>query len=250
MEAHSLKPYFIIILLLVLTSILLAVSVDVQVTDEAGIKIELPNRVGEWFGQQVFYCQNTACQKETRGVDLSIDKPCPYCGGKLDPMTLSEKALLPPDTVLLRKIYTNSAGEAIFSSIVLSGKERASIHRPQICLVGQGQEIVKSSILEVPMEGRGPLQIMVLDLIRRVHNPDGQMFELPSFYAYWFVGKGRETPYHIQRMVWMATDRIFYNRSHRWAYIAVAGMRQPTSDRYTKQVAAFVQKMYPQILLK
>ena len=251
MEAHSFKPYFTIIILLVLTSILLAVSVDVQVTDEAGVKIQLPNRVGEWYGQSLLYCQNKTCQKEIKGLDLSAEAKCPYCGGKLDAMTMSEKALLPPDTVLTRKIYTNSAGEIIFSSIVLSGKERASIHRPQICLVGQGQEIVKTFMLDVPFEGRKPLKIMVLDLIRRGHaGGEGQLYEIPSYYAYWFVGKGRETPYHVQRMVWMATDRILHNRSHRWAYIAVAGTRQPPSDRYTKQVAEFVKNLYPQILVQ
>ena len=162
-------------------------------------------------------------------------------------MTISEKEILPADTVLLRKQYTNPSGKRVYVTIVLSGKERVSIHRPQVCLVGQGNEIAHSEEISVPLDGRKPLNVMALELLRRVRNAEGTQFEASSYYAYWFVGKGRETPSHIQRMIWMATDRIFRNVAHRWAYISVSGSRDKDSDAYRQEVISFIHDLYPQL---
>jgi hypothetical protein len=249
METTALKPYFVVIGLMALTALALAFSVDVKITDQAGIKVGLPDRVGEWQGQEMRFCQNPGCEKDFRLSRLKDPNVCPVCGGKLDSMTLGEKTLLPLDTVILKKYYTNSAGRSLFASVVLSGKERASIHRPQVCLVGQGNEIAHSSVVSVPLDGRKPLEVMALEMLRRGRGADGQPFEFPSYFAYWFVGKNRETPYHIQRMVWMATDRIFRNVSHRWAYIALSGNRDKASDSYQAELQSFVHDLYPQITL-
>ena len=249
METKVLRPYFVVIGLMLLTSLTLAFTVDVRITDEAGVKLALPERVGSWTGEDLFFCQNPVCQKEFRRHELKDTTICPACGEKLGPMTVGEKELLPPDTVIFKKEYTNPNGKHLFVSIVLSGKERASIHRPEVCLVGQGSEIEKNTVVDVPMTGRKTLQVMVLDMLHKGQSADGRATKSTSYYAYWFVGKGRETPYHVQRMIWMATDRIFHNVSHRWAYIAVAGTRDETSDAYIKQMQAFVHDLYPQIVL-
>ena len=85
------------------------------------------------------------------------------CGSPVGSMTYAEKDLLPADTILLRKQYTKPSGKRLFVTIVLSGKERVSIHRPQICLVGQGNEIAHSEVVPVPLDGRKPLDVMSLD---------------------------------------------------------------------------------------
>jgi hypothetical protein len=208
METKSLKPYFTVIGLMVATSLLLAFSVDVRITDEAGIKVLLPEQVGDWTGSEILYCQNRTCQKEYHAGEAAVSNACAVCGSTVGPMTFAEKELLPADTILLRKQYMNPSGKRLFVTIVLSGKERVSIHRPQICLVGQGNEIAHSEELSVPLDGRKPLGVMALELLRRVRNAEGEQFEAASYYAYWFAGKGRETPSHTQRMIWMATDRI------------------------------------------
>jgi hypothetical protein len=249
METKTLKPYFVVIGLMAFTALSLAFTVDVKITDQAGIKVYLPDRVGTWQGQEMRFCQRSGCEKSFRLSSLKDRDVCPDCGGKLDTMTLGEKTLLPPDTEILKKFYTNSAGRSLFTSIVLSGKERASIHRPQVCLVGQGNEISHSSVVVVPLEGRKPLDVMALEMLRRGRGSNGQPFELPSYFAYWFVGKNRETPYHIQRMAWMATDRILHNVSHRWAYIALSGNRDKASDAYQEEIQGFVRDLYPQISL-
>lgn len=247
METASLKPYFVVIGLMVATSLLLAFSVDVRMTDEAGIKVVLPKNVGSWQGTEVLYCQNRTCQKEYRTGDTTGSNTCTVCGSPVGPMTIAEKDLLPADTVLVRNQYTNAAGRRLFVTIVLSGKERVSIHRPQICLVGQGNEITRSVVVSVPLEGRKPMDVMALEMLHRVRGLEGAQVEMSSYYAYWFVGKGRETPSHIQRMIWMATDRIFHSVAHRWAYISVSGARDKDSDAYQQEVISFIHDLYPQL---
>lgn len=247
METKSLKPYFTVIGLMVATSLLLAFSVDVRIVDEAGIKVLLPDRVGDWQGAEILYCQSRTCQKEYRTGETSSSNTCTVCGSPVGSMTFGEKDLLPADTILLRKQYTNPSGKRLFVTIVLSGKERVSIHRPQICLVGQGNEIAHSEEVSVPLDGRKPLDVMALELLRRGRNAEGAQLEAASYYAYWFVGKGRETPSHIQRMIWMATDRIFHSVAHRWAYISVSGSRDKDSDAYRQEVISFIHDLYPQL---
>jgi hypothetical protein len=248
MEARSYTPHLAVIGLMALTSLALALTVDVRVSDVAGVKAELPDRVGDWTGHALRYCQAATCQQEFSAENLASQEVCPACGGKLGHMSFLEARLLPQDTVLAKKRYTNSAGRALFASIVLSGRERASIHRPEVCLVGQGSEIVDQSILAVPVADRPTLKVKVLDMLHRRGGPGAASSLSYSYYAYWFVGHGRETPEHWQRMFWMASDRVLHGIAHRWAYIAVAGPRAEGSGEYREQARAFIGDLYPQIL--
>ena len=247
MEVRALKPHLIVIGLLLLTSLALAFTVDVSITDEAGVRTTLPDQVGSWTGEDIFFCLAPACQKSTTSAQVKEPGVCPSCGGRLDSMTLAERQLLPADTVLVKKRYHGPKGETLFASIVMSGRERASIHRPEVCLTGQGSEIIKSHVEAVDIPGRPSLRIMMLDMLRRSPNPGAG--EAHSYYAYWFVGRGRETPYHMQRMYWMAADRVFHNRSHRWAYISVAGGRDDKANAHLPIMRDFVAALYPQIVL-
>jgi hypothetical protein len=233
---------------LVALSLSLAFTVDVDVSDEAGIVVSLPDAVGAFHGDELRFCQEVSCQETVPMSETDNRDECPKCGGKLDSMSRSERALLPADTIVLKKRYESPEHEVLFASIVMSGAERASIHRPQICLVGQGNEIVHSEVEHVPVAGRKKLDVMVLDMLRRWRTPDGQQREHPSYYAYWFVGKNRETASHTMRMFWMAFDRVFLNTSHRWAYISVSGNRDE-EGAYRERMKAFVSELYPHMLL-
>lgn len=248
MEKHPVKPFLVVIGLLIMTSLALAFSANVSISDEAGVRVALPDQVADWKGDEMRFCQAPACQEAHYVSTLTNLTVCPTCNGKLETMTKAERDLLPKDTLVLKKRYTSPAGQVLYASIVMSGSERSSIHRPQLCLVGQGNQIVKSTVVPVALAGRSDLEVMVLDMLRRWRSPDGRSGEYPSYYAYWFVGKGRETASHIQRMIWMATDRIFHNVSHRWAYISVSGNRDEKGD-YVQGMQEFVGLMYPYMAL-
>ena len=249
------KPFFIVLGLMLLTAVLLAFTVDVELQDKPGIRMELPPHFDNWVGNELRFCHNKQCYSHSKSQgsyylrDLVIPDVCPDCEEKLFTMSWAEYGVLPKDTEFVKSAYTNELNERIFVSIVLSGRERNSIHRPERCLKGQGHSIMKEYVLKVPFEGREPLDVMIAMLERPYRTKDG-MKTYYSYYAYWFVGQDRETSSHYARMFWLGWDRIFHSRSHRWAYIAVSSERKAEGREYEKQIISFVEELYPRILLK
>ncbi|NKB23034.1 MAG: exosortase-associated EpsI family protein [Kiritimatiellae bacterium] len=243
-DKQKYAPFLVIMTLMGLASLALAYTVDVHIDHEAGVKAFLPHKAGPWIGTSLRYCQNLDCRKESLMTELKEVDTCPSCETELDRMSIGEKRILPPDTELFRKKYVHPDGQTIYASIVLSGKERVSIHRPERCLVGQGHDIVKIKELTVPLENRSALEIKILDLFSPRRNANRQTIH-GRYFAYWFVGKDRETHSHYKRMFWMAYDRIFHNIAHQWAYIIVAGNR---STDYHQEITSFVQDLYPQMI--
>jgi hypothetical protein len=259
MEINAFKPYLVLIGLMIITALALAFTVDVTLNDRAGVSIKLPSELdGGWVGDELRYSHNPENPKQYRASELDLPNIDPVTGEKLFTMSLAEYDALPHDTLFVKSIYTNDAAAQMFVSIVLSGKERDSIHRPERCLVGQGSSIVNQhfwnvvmpEIIEVPLEGREPLKVAVLETVRNYRGADGERKMYYGYYAYWFVGQNRETPNHYMRMLWLAWDRVAHSRSHKWAYIAVAGDRgDGKSEAYKQDAADFIQKLYPHLLI-
>lgn len=253
MEKNLFKPFLIIVILMTLSVFALAFTVGVELDFLPGVKMVLPANVKGWDGNQVKFCHNPElCAKDYKDAsfylsELEIPDICPDCGSKLFNMARSEKEALPPDTEFVKSAYTNDAGERVFTSIVLSGTARDSIHRPQRCLKGQGNSIDGEYNLEIPIEGRAPLKVRVIKASRTFRTPEGPV-PYYTYYAYWFVGQDRETPSHYSRMFWLAWDRVVRSKANRWAYIAVQGEREPEGTEYEKTIIDFVQQTYPHIL--
>lgn len=250
MVARSSAHYLILLLLLVLTSVALALTVDTSASDEAGIIPELPDQVGDWVGDEIRFCWNPEHQKIFAASELKDLDVCPECNGQLGSMTLIEKSMLPSDTVITKKRYRHPDGRYIIATVVMSGRERASIHRPERCLVGQGSEIASSEVIQVPFDGRSPFDVRILNMLRHVRI-QGVPRSFGSYYAYWFVGKDRETASHNARLFWMAADRVMYNKSHRWAYIAFSGDRplEGDTEAYRREISEFASLAYPQMVI-
>lgn len=261
MEIRSFTPYLVLIGLMIVTALALAFTVDVTLSDKAGVSMRLPASLDDgWVGDELRYSHNPENPKQYRVSELSgLPNIDPVTGEKLFTMSLPEYEALPHDTEFVKSIYTNAAAEQVFVSIVLSGRERDSIHRPERCLVGQGSAIVNQhfwnvvapQIIEVPLEGREPLKVAVLETVRNYRGADGKREAYHGYYAYWFVGQNRETPSHYMRMLWLAWDRVAHSVSHKWAYIAIAGERgEQGSDAYKQRITDFVQKLYPHLLIE
>jgi len=242
------RPFIIVLVLLVLAVLALQFTVSVVVADQPGIRMALPPKLGAWSGTELRFCHNTACLKEFTLGQLKAPDKCPACGAELYTMSLVEYESLPKDTDFLKGRYTNSVGEEVFVSIVLSGRERESIHRPERCLVGQGNSIERSAVQQVPQAGQAPLGVMVLETTRPVDVRSGKRV-LYGYYAYWFAGQGRVTPYHWERMFWLGWDRIVHSVAHRWAYIAIAGRRDADTPKFHEQIASFTAALYPALRL-
>lgn len=222
----------------------------VATSDEAGIVMHLPDQVDGWAGVDLLFCPDRNCGGQYAASQLEDPTTCPGCGATLGNMNWAERSMLPADTGLVRKYYARPGNrDGLHATIVLSGDDRSSIHRPQVCMTAAGHEIAHERIIRIPLENREePLEVMVMDMIRSYTREDGTPATYTSYYAYWFVGKDRETASHIARMVYMSYDRIVYGVSHRWAYIAMAGGRDPRDEAHLQTIANFASRLHPALL--
>jgi hypothetical protein len=250
LQKSFLGPRLFVIAALAVAAWAMVHKTGVATSDEAGIVLHLPDRVAGWSGVEMLFCSDRDCGGQFMATQVADGAVCPKCGAPLDTMSWGERAMLPSDTGLIRKYYLHPFGRsAINASIVLSGDDRSSIHRPQVCMTAAGHEIVHERTIRIPLESRSdPLEIRVLDMSRPTEQADGTKAAYTSFYAYWFIGKDRETASHVARMLYMGYDRIFHGVSHRWAYVAMAGNRHPDNDDHLQTIADFASQLHPALL--
>jgi hypothetical protein len=165
-------------------------STPPDLAPEAGVVMALPTLIGEYWGTD-------------------------------EPVSPSELALLPGDTEFAKKIYQDLSGNSLTAQIVLSGGEKRSIHRPEVCLPGQGWSIQTGEVVPITLENGRVLDVMKLTLNREIEVAAGERKNLKSYFLYWFVGKDTSTPYHWVRLAQTNWDMVFKNIQHRWAYVIV-----------------------------
>ena len=161
--------------------------------DEAGVEMYLPLRVDAFQGVTVQPSQ-------------------------------AELFILPPDTTYAKKAYeTTEPGrtDRIFCMIVLSGREKRSIHRPERCLPGQGWDIQSTSTVTIPLASGHQLGTTALLLRRPEARSDGTRVDRQSYFVYWFVAKDVTTPYYLEHILLTNWDLLFHRINQRWAYISI-----------------------------
>ena len=180
---------------LTLLTILVCVFVpEAKTGGEAGVVMELPDKIGELYGHE----------QQVSDVELYI---------------------LPKDTTFARKTYGPAGTEnplRILCSIILSGAERRSIHRPERCLPAQGWRIDSSHTETVPLASGRHLDVTALLLEKPVVMKDGSRMMRRQYFLYWFVGKGITTPYQTTRILMTYWDMLVHRINQRWAYVIVA----------------------------
>jgi EpsI family protein len=142
--------------------------------------------------------------------------------GRSVAVTAVERTVLPADTGYSRRNYVSigDTGRQVFVSIVLSGRDRTSIHRPELCLVGQGWTIAGRLRHEFLASG----EVVPVTLLRIEHamvDPRLGPGVVHSLLAYWFVGGDALEPTHAGMQLRDAYDRLRYLRADRWAYVVV-----------------------------
>ena len=246
--AHATLHRLILLILLAGATFCMARYAGVRVSHQSGVAERLPDQVGAWTGEELLFCQTMTCQWNYTRSEIGTNTACTQCGGTLSSGSPVEWALLPDDTEILKKVYRRPDGPQLVAAIVLSGADRTSIHRPQICLVGGGQEITAARRRSLPRAEGGTFEVEVLDLLWRGRSEDGRDSSRERFFAYWFVGPKRQTASHWTRMFWMGFERIFLGESHRWAYINISGSRSAGSDAHLQALDEFARDFYPQVV--
>ena len=159
--------------------------------------------------------------------------------------------ILPKDTSFGQRRYTSlDDGFGMNVNVVLMGTDRSSIHKPQICLTGQGWacDYQATRVEQIPMQQPFPYNLPVnkfVTLPRELKDKDG-IKNFRCLYVYWYVDGTHYTADQWKWMsVWIPQDLILHGLLERWSYIACSsyclpGQEDATFARMKKMIAATV----------
>ena len=177
--------------------------------------------------------------------------------GKDEAPSAGEKYVLPKDTEIVKKSYTNSIGDMLSANVVLAGAEKRSIHRPELCLPAQGWSINREHEVPIRLADGRTISVMQVSISRPIQNTAGETRTLNSYYYYWFVGNGITTASHVTRLLINSWDRVMHHKNHRWAYVAVSGpilegfkRDGKNAEETQSMIADFIAEMAPQVMKK
>jgi hypothetical protein len=159
---------------------------------------------------------------------------------------------LPKDTSYAQRRYTAPDGFAVTANIILMGMDRSSIHKPEICLPGQGWRIEEqaTAIIDVRWDPPGPMRVGKWRLSNLVQMADGQKRTVNALYIFWFVADREQTVSHWERSWWLARDMLRTGVLQRWAYVSYftvcePGQEQAVFERVSRLVAESVPSFQP-----
>ena len=162
---------------------------------------------------------------------------------------------LPQDTSFGQRRYTAPDKFTTDLRVVLMGRDRTSMHKPQICLTGQGWRIneVASTETNLKVERPYPYDLPVVKLISNTTvSVDGQNQPWSSVYVYWYVADDAisASATGFQRMWWMATKLLRTGVLQRWAYVSCFSVCQPGQEAATfERMKSFITAAVPEFQL-
>ena len=240
MDVKRILPELSVLGLLGATAGVFVAMGPLHVRPELAVTEGLPENILGYTTEEVRHCQNTTCLRPVIFEARDAIDACPRCGGELNARSQGERLVLPKDTGLHRKVYRDRSGRTFSVAIVISGAERSSIHRPEMCLQAAGHRIEETWLLSVPLPDREPLVSKVLDLRHSIT-------QSRHVYAYWFASDEHETSSHWERTWLMAKDNLFLGEAGRWSYVSVqtaSGVDQSDTEEI---LATFVELLMPYI---
>ena len=143
---------------------------------------------------------------EARAPELAALDGFSFAPGEISE---AELTTLPADTIIRRGTFAAEDGTAYHVSVVIGGRSKSSIHRPEMCLPSQGYQMRAPHTLAV-----GGRDWRRLDLAR-----DNRC----EAFAYTFFDQtGFATASHLARIFKDVWDRSILNRIDRWVMVSVA----------------------------
>lgn len=169
--------------------------------------------------------------------------------GQASEITPVEREVLPADTGFSRKNYISLLDRRVqvFLSIVLSGRDRTSIHRPEICLVGQGWTIAGrgAHTFTRPDLPERAVPATVLRIEREITTTRGEKEKVPAVFAYWFVGADKVVATNGERVFHTSLDRLRHLQAHRWAYVVAQTLAPDGEEAALARIQAVLDGTLP-----
>ena len=183
-----------------------------------------------------WFCQNRLCLW-SGDFDSEAQAPtqCPQCGGEVRRVSKAELDILPRDTQSRKVTYRLPNGDTFTAALVIAGRNRMSIHRPELCLPAQGFVMSERKVVEV-LPG---VPMACFSLSRT-----GQTAR--SGFAYVFLHASGATVSNLERVVGDSVERSLHNRIRRWAMVTISS---PQHDFQTPEgreaLRRFMETFYP-----
>ena len=234
----------------------------------------LPDTCGEWNAAEVLVCRQCLEElkeavwerKDIKNPEISMfytdeeaeNETCPThhvpCTRTTDmPPDFLVQKVLPPGTEILRKWYRKeSAADPVAGSInatvVISGSDKRSIHRPERCLQAQGWQIISRDRLALPpATGDGEGLVITRLIIRRVWLQEKRRTEAKRVVFYWFMGDNRITGSNMKRLACTAWDRMIHRLNYRWSYILLISPVWASVQEANGELSRFATQLLPLI---
>jgi len=243
----ALLPCFLALVLLSACLGAVRLSSQPEMEPDNFIAADQPVQIGEFRGRTPWFCQNDQClatfdADELVRADTNTPPVCPRCGQPLARISLGEKNLLPADTRILKRNYSRGDGTMVDMTVVVSGKSRLSIHRPEMCLPGQGFQILSSQVRTLNLGHGKTLSVKIVKAARAGEGPIGFM--------YWFVNPRCETASHWVRIFSDVWDRSVHNRVNRWCMVTVFTTQSLDDPETLRNLESLLGEWYPRMLLR
>ena len=132
-------------------------------------------------------------------------------GYESEPVEVSEaeRTVLPADTQFDKRLYWDGKGRSFNVSVVIGGKSKSSVHRPELCLPSQGFQMTDPRDAEV-----AGVDWHFVTLARHEASSIG--------FAYTFFNQaGYRTSSHLRRIFRDVWDRSVLGRVDRWVMVTV-----------------------------
>ena len=213
-----------LLILIGLTAAVLARPRHFTGNPEAPVTFALPAELGPYEGKEVLFCTNDQCFRDYSRDQFpagAADLVCPVCSNALDTISIGERRLLPPNTPIVRRVYSLKDTPPIQVTALFAGSDRSAIHRPQHCLRAQGHEVIDEHDHAVVLPDGQRRTLHVLDTVRRFKNDEGRTFSSGYLYAYWYFNPEYETADNLHRILRTGLDSVLRSYRPRWAYISI-----------------------------
>jgi exosortase len=153
------------------------------------------------------------------GVNMIMPLSLGYAQGEEVPISQRERATLAADITLSRVQYLANH-RPVLATLVLSGETRRGLHRPDVCLPGQGWQIMDRTELPILMNDGSARDVMMLRVVRDVMTEDGRPMRVRGINLFWYQGYGVATADYYTHVFYSYFDSIVRGINHRWALVS------------------------------
>jgi hypothetical protein len=164
-------------------------------------------------------------------------------------------AALPKDTSFGQRRYRAADGFTLDLRVILMGRDRTSLHKPQFCLTGAGWHINDGASQETTLKIDHPssYELPIVELVANTAlSVDGRTQPVSGIYVYWYVADDAVSAgtAGFQRMWWMASKLVRTGILQRWAYVSCFAPCLPGQEAATfERMKPFISAAVPQFQL-